>query len=116
MGWNDQMEDVLKQTQRNDNGELSCGSSPCWSFLWADYDDDKYPDGEWKSQSFECDTFKQACDMMVAWLQNECKAIEPVLDYEATADHLMGDYDDADHQTYYPRLDSVDHAIKDYVK
>lgn len=91
-------------------------SSPCWSFLWADYADEYYPEGEWNWRSFECETFKEACDRMVEWMEDECEAAEPVVDYEATADHLMAVYDSKTHQSYYPRLDLLDHAIRNYVK
>lgn len=104
-----------KQTPPTAPVHADC-SSACWSFLWTDYADDRYPDAEWESKSFEGVSFFDACDAMVAWMQDECEAIEPVVDYESRAEHLMDSYNAKDHATFFPRLDSLDHPIKDYVK
>lgn len=90
------------------------GTQHKWSFLWTD--DDKYPERESKSQVFQTPTLLEACDEMVLWLKEYCAATEPVVDCEARAEHLIDDYTGDDHATFFPRLDTLDHPISEYVQ
>lgn len=102
-----------KDDTRN-SGEMRCSTS--WSFLWSDYGLEEWPDVDYTTQVFEGCSFEEACEKMVDWLQSECDANEPVLDYEARAEHLMDGYNSEQHERFFPRVDTVNHKIKDYVR
>ena len=109
-----EVKDAEQQDAEQTRGSSHCSSA--WSFLWTDYADERYPDGDYDSKLFEGMSFVDACDAMVAWMEHEFDAVEPVVDYEARAEHLMDSYDANDHARFFPRLDMHNHRIKDYVK